>query len=532
MVGTRDLIRLAFHVERADASIVLIGDPDQHTAVDTGGVFKALAAREDDAVARLVENRRQRDPGERAAISAYRKHDVDASLEHYDAAGKVVRGDTAAATFDELVRDWWNDRRSGSTAPMLTGTNAARRALNDRARVLLKEEGVLRGDPLVVHGRELMVGDEVVARRNDRSLRAADGSEHVKNGGTGIVVSVDHRRGEVDVHFAGVGHVRIPHDYLAAGHLEHSYARTTYGVQGATLDRARYHPSDASRFEEGYVAITRATDATHLYVVEGAIEVDDEHHAIEPQPAGLATVVEALGRRRDDELATAGDPTALEAARLARSNTMQQLQDRCCQLDAVLSQQPPSVARELAEARRSLAALQQRREAMLAEKPSWKPSRRRQAARTVDSADRAIDHAGHRVTKLEADQAGHDEFMAAHQQESDERRLLAHAESARRLKITIEAVADPPTAVVEVLGTRPHSQRERLRWERAVYAAVLYADETGRQLQARATTAAELLGAAPDSALNRYTYGLIARELHAVLEQRAVEAGPTLGLGR
>ncbi len=298
MVGTRDLARLATHVEAARGAIKLIGDPDQHTSVDTGGVFKALAARNGPDLVRLVENRRQRDTTERAAIEEYRRGDIARALDRYDTAGKVHRGDTAVDTYDALVRDWWSDRLAGSASPMLAGTNAARRALNERARALLKDEGVLTGEPLIAHGREFLVGDEVIARRNDRSLHAAGGRDFVKNGSVGRVVAIDHEGQQVDVAFYREGVVRIPTDYLAAGHLEHAYARTTYGVQGATLDRVRYHPSDASRFEEGYVAITRATDATNLYVVKGEIGLDEEAdpRAFEPERSGLGTVIGALER--------------------------------------------------------------------------------------------------------------------------------------------------------------------------------------------------------------------------------------------
>ena len=91
MVGTRDLARLATHVRAADGCIKLIGDPDQHTAVDTGGVFKALAARGDATLVRLVENRRQRDHTERAGIDEYRRGDIAGALDRYDTAGKVHR---------------------------------------------------------------------------------------------------------------------------------------------------------------------------------------------------------------------------------------------------------------------------------------------------------------------------------------------------------------------------------------------------------------------------------------------------------
>ncbi|MBW3537056.1 MAG: hypothetical protein KY395_04700, partial [Actinobacteria bacterium] len=130
-------------------------------------------------------------------MQVHRGGQIAGALGRYDEDGKVHRGDTAATTYDALVRDWWADRRGGSPSPMLAGTNAARRALNDRARALLKDEGVLTGEPLVVHGRELLVGDEVVARRNDRSLHGRGRTEFVKNGSIGRVVAIDHDGGEV-----------------------------------------------------------------------------------------------------------------------------------------------------------------------------------------------------------------------------------------------------------------------------------------------------------------------------------------------
>lgn len=113
MVGTRDLARLATHVQRAGGSIKLIGDPDQHASVDTGGVFKALAARDDPTIVRLAENRRQINPLERRAIDEYRQGEIAAALDRYDGTGEIRRSDTAAGTYDAMVRDWWADRRNG-----------------------------------------------------------------------------------------------------------------------------------------------------------------------------------------------------------------------------------------------------------------------------------------------------------------------------------------------------------------------------------------------------------------------------------
>lgn len=532
MVGTRDLARLAAHVRAADGCIKLIGDPDQHTAVDTGGVFKALAARDDPTVVRLVENRRQRDHTERAAIDEYRRGDITAALDRYDSAGKVHRGDTAADTYDALARDWWADRCTGSASPMLAGTNAARRALNDRARALLKAGGVLTGEPLVAHGRELLVGDEVVARRNDRSLHAPGRREFVKNGSVGRVVVIDHERREVDVAFEHEGIVRIPTDYLAAGHLEHAYARTTYGVQGATLDRARYHPSDASRFEEGYVAITRLTDATNVYVVDGELGLDDEddRRAIEPERSGLGTVIGSLERRSDQQLAVETDPRAIEASALAQAHTLKELAEQSRRLDAVLSAQPPSVADEIEREEHRLASARTRLEAMQHAKPGWKPSARRQFTEKVTSTERAITRHEDRLAELRAQHDAHEAFATEHAADFEHARVLALATSARRLTVRITAVADPPQAALDLVGSRPTTQRERLRWNSAVEQLAVYLDEHGRPWSERAETVRDVLGPHPEQVLDRYEYDRVSAAVREVdAPERGV--GRSLGIG-
>jgi len=532
MVGTRDLARLAAHVRAADGCIKLVGDPDQHTAVDTGGVFKALAARNDPTLVRLVENRRQRDHSDRAAIDEYRRGDIAAALERYDTAGKVHRGDTAADTYDALVRDWWADRCVSSSSPMLAGTNAARRALNERARALLKAEGVLTGEPFVAHGRELLVGDDVVARRNDRSLHAPGRRDFVKNGSVGRVVAIDHALRQVDVAFEREGVVRIPAEYLADGHLEHAYARTTYGVQGATLDRARYHPSDASRFEEGYVAITRATAATNVYIVDGDLDLDheDDPRAIEAARSGLGTVIGALERRNDQQLAVETDPRAIEASALAQTHTLKDLSEQSRRLDAVLAKQPPSVADEIEREEHGLASAQARLDALQRAKPGWKPSARRQLTEKVGSTERAVARHEDRLVELRARQDAHDAFATEHAAEFEQARVLTQATSARRLRVRLAAVADPPQAALDLVGPRPTTQRERLRWDSAVEQLAVYLDETGRRWPERAETVRDVIGPQAEHFLDRYEHERIARavdEVHA--PERDIGRGRSLG---
>ena len=121
-------------------------------------MFRRLCAERGDELVRLVDNNRQQDHTERLAIDEYRDGHVADALGRYDEAGKVVRSRTAGESFDAIVADWYAARLHGRVDPMIAGPNSTRRALNDRARALLKANGELTGEPLVVarpgvHGR-------------------------------------------------------------------------------------------------------------------------------------------------------------------------------------------------------------------------------------------------------------------------------------------------------------------------------------------------------------------------------------------
>lgn len=404
---------------------------------------------------------------------------------------------------------------------MLAGTNAVRRALNDRARMLLKSDGVLAGPALVVAGREFMVGDEIVARRNDRRLRAPGNNAFVKNGSVGTVLGVNPDDSELVVRFAQEGTIRLPSAYLIAGHVEHAYARTTYGVQGATLDVGRYQPSDVSRFEEGYVAITRGREQTRIYVTEGDLDVEDEagHKATQADETGLGTVVAALARRSDKQLAHEVDANALMANELARLS-MRELRWREVEVDKILAERPPAAVRPLATERRNREALSHRRDEWGADRSTLNPRQRRSAARAISSLDSTIAGVDQRIGELEARQAAHDAFALDHQADLAERDLIRAAQAARSLQRRVEIAIDPPEAVVKVLGQRPTAQRERLQWDHTVEQIITYLDETGSAPPAHASTIDELLGARPADLLHHFSHNQAIPATRDLLEPR------------
>ena len=465
MIGTRDLARLATHVGEAHGRMILVGDPDQHGSVDAGGVFARLCQLRGDDLVRLVENRRQDDHVDRLAIDDYRTGLIADALQRLDDADRIVRSATAGESFDAMVADWYTARLSGSADPMIAGPNSTRRALNERARILLKAAGELTGDPIRLAGREFQVGDEVVARRNDRTLHAEGSKDFVKNGSAGVIEAVHHDDAEVTVRFEREGTIRIPNRYLGAGRLEHGYARTTYGVQGHTHDVARYHPTDASGFEEGYVAVTRGRNGSRLYVVDGTVGVDqDTHHSRTSERHTLDDITGGFGRRRANAMAVEANPNLDRIAHLAASHTLGELHARRRLLDRTLSEAPADTTHIIDGSTQARDALIARRRALEDHSADGVPP----------GLQRRIDHLDRRIANAVTQQEAREHWLDDHTDLLDEHRVVRGAERAVEVRIRQQPLAHLPDSVVAVLGPEPSRQSDRVGWVAATSAVAIH----------------------------------------------------------
>ena len=512
MIGTRDLVCVVTAARAAGGAVKLIGDPDQHGAVDVGGVFRRLCADRGDDLVALVENNRQQDHIERLAVSDYREGRIADALARYDDAGKVVRSRTAGESFDAIVADWYAARVNGVVDPMIAGPNSTRRALNERARVLLKVNHEIVGPALAIAGREFMAGDEVVARRNDRTLHATGSRDFVKNGSAGTIVAIDAESEQLVVDFEREGTIRVPRRYLAAGHLEHGYARTTYGVQGSTHDVARYHPTDVSSFEEGYVAITRARKSVRIYVVDGTLPGPDlelTHAPAEPQAFGMNEVAQALARRRSGHMAADATSNLTAVAATLDGRTLAELTTRRRELGLVLAATPADTAHVIEESRCTLEALRARRRAWTT---TLRQAQQQGANNTGDDlamqitirrAASALRHLDRRATSVERkldaatrQQLNRSDWLADHADMVVEFQMTQRAERARENQIRIAAIHQPSDALVQLVGPEPALQRERQVWKRAVETVALYTERYG--IAAGTGTGIEsVLGACP-----------------------------------
>jgi len=345
-VGTFDLVRLLDIIEAADANLVLVGDPAQHTAVSAGGAFAALTRRWGNQSARLLGTRRQASDAMasvRQAVAELRARDTDVALHRLVVDGRVHDAPTRDEAYDAMITDWAADRASPTTdrqprrVCMITDDHRTRRALIDRARAHLQSSGQLGGPALVIAGQEFQAGDEIIARAPARELHPPGAPDrHVRNGTCGRVVAIHQPAGgtaSLTVDFDSRGLIVVPAASLntevrpgIVGVLTHSYALTSHAAQGATYDTARAFATESTSPAALYVAASRGRDDLRVYTAPKFTSVPGEHGdeggVNRDRETGLQALARSVRNRGDDCLAVERDTTLL--ARVDSNNVDQE----------------------------------------------------------------------------------------------------------------------------------------------------------------------------------------------------------------
>jgi len=114
MVDSRAMARLIGHAERAEAKLVLIGDPAQLGEIEAGGMFAAIASRTEPI--RLEEVLRHRHELEREGAKLIREGEGAEAINLYRGAERVTVSDDPLARRQAMVADWWERYRDGEDA--------------------------------------------------------------------------------------------------------------------------------------------------------------------------------------------------------------------------------------------------------------------------------------------------------------------------------------------------------------------------------------------------------------------------------
>jgi conjugative relaxase-like TrwC/TraI family protein len=322
MVGSRKLDRLLGRAETARAKVVLVGDPCQLPEIDAGGAFRSLQHRL--GATRLTQNRRQTQTWERDALAELRAGDTDSAVDTYLQHQRIHHASTSDQARELLVEQWMSAHAAGEQGLMVAGRLADVDDLNRRARTVLRAQGRLGPDRVVLAGRAFAEGDDVLALRNDYRLGLLNGTHaaihHIDIDRQHIVARTDNDQRLV-----------IPFEYAASAHLTHGYATTIHKAQGATVDRCFVFVDEAASREHAYTAVSRGRHGNDLFVV-AADRRSEERHAAEVQPHPLDGLRAAVQRSSAQRLALdelqAGSTSQLEQLRHERDLLRARLRDR------------------------------------------------------------------------------------------------------------------------------------------------------------------------------------------------------------
>jgi conjugative relaxase-like TrwC/TraI family protein len=308
MAPTRTTARLLEHAQRASAKVVAIGDPAQLASVLAGGWLRAVGERV--GALRLTEVIRQRDPAERRALAALHERLPRPYLDWATSHGHIDMHTSQRDVCDQAVREWVTavSEVGVAQAVLIARDNDTRDTLNNAARDHRRVHGEL-GAEHAYGPVDLAVGDRMICRRNDRLL-------DVDNGTRGTVRHLDPDRVviETDSHLTR----ELPAHYVAE-HVEHAYALTGHGMQGATVERAIVvaTPHDLSA-GWSYTALTRARHHTRLLI-------HDHHPLTDHQRNEIAPTEPDRAAGREDLLARVARRMRRATTKTSRSTNSQQL---------------------------------------------------------------------------------------------------------------------------------------------------------------------------------------------------------------
>ena len=255
MLSTQMMADLVAKAHRADAKVILVGDPKQLPPIEAGGLFASLANRVE--IIELTENRRQQDPGDRFVANALRKGFTELAVRRLDANGRITIAHNSDTLRDQMAIDWWELHTAGRDALMGAAHRSDVDDLNGRVHALLEGSGDLGPIIAEVDNYRYCVGDRVLGLLNRYDLGILNGDV-----GTVTGASDDH----LHLQFEDGRAVRLPLDYVT-DHLRHAYARTVHKTQGLTCEIGMLLGDDALYAELGYTAITRGTQENRVYTV-------------------------------------------------------------------------------------------------------------------------------------------------------------------------------------------------------------------------------------------------------------------------
>ncbi len=342
MVSTSHLAHLTILADQKHWRVALVGDPMQFSAVGRGGMFQHLI--DTHGPIELDTVRRFHQPWEREASLQLRRGKPNI-IATYDAHGRIQHG-TITRMDQTAITDWHQHRGAGADVMLLAPSNETVKRLNHTAQQtlitagLLDDSGVRLTTPA---GDRLHVGDEIVTRRNQRTITTTQ-QHSVKNRDRWTITNIDT---DGSIHASRIGDtaesVRLPANYVQQ-HVQLGYAQTSHAAQGRTVDHALLVLDTPTNSPGIYVALTRGRHTNTAYVTA------PDH------PTALDTIKTAVTNQWIDQPARVRQRELAAGPRLPGqlpADEINRLQQRQNELANIINHARP----ELAQTRRQLKQL-------------------------------------------------------------------------------------------------------------------------------------------------------------------------------
>ncbi|MBB2154819.1 relaxase domain-containing protein [Gluconacetobacter diazotrophicus] len=288
MVGTYEMRELMRIAANADAKLILSGDSKQLQAVAAGSPFRMIKTTLGGG--RLADIQRQKVVWQRNASMDLANHKVEEALTAYAENGHIII-DSRERIMASMADDFRTscERDPDATRLVIARTNAEVRDLNADLRNVSRELGVLHGADVEVtaigRGRrikpapmQIAVGDRVVFGENvqagGNTIRNNDIAriERIESGAEGDPrVTLKFDRGyQVEARWSELVGKRDSYDEddprRTIPRVQHAYATTAHGAQGASVDEAFVLNRAGLDSELLYVAMTRHKQDVRMYV--------------------------------------------------------------------------------------------------------------------------------------------------------------------------------------------------------------------------------------------------------------------------
>ncbi len=467
MVDSANLARLVHHAEAAEAKLVLVGDPEQLSEIEAGGLFRELAERAEPV--HLDEVIRHEHELDRVAAKRIREGEGREAIGLYGSAGRVTVAPDAEGRREAMVGDWHGAFESGEDAVMIAKRNVEVERLNAMAREARRRAGRLGDREIEVGGARFAAGDRVITRVNDQR-------NQIYNRERWQVVEVDPAGRSVLLRGVDQGRtVRLGADYLArtnphsdAPALQHAYAMTSYSAQGTTVDSAFVMADPSMDKQELYVAASRARGETRLYATP---EIQPHREEIAPRSAylreGLPHIAEAAER----------DRAQLAAHAIA-------------QLDALPTEELVGRRSELSIPAEEERRAEGRRESLEEDVEEIRERLRGLEARRPEVEERHAAEGGPDLGfHLTVEEDGREALArrearlgdlppVGREARAELARIEAVLEGRRALAVTAAGIS-PPAYVTAELGERPDDPAMSREWDRGVVVIERYRQENG-----------------------------------------------------